>query len=77
MFVPFSLVEHVLDKDCSAREAFEILWPVIPANNLREIAKPLVKFLMAASTQHSTRSALRTRNDQLGHGPVGAPQCVE
>jgi len=76
MFIPFCLVEYVLDKDLSAREAFEVLWPVIVQMNLREVVKPLVKFLMAAATKHSTRSPPRTVNAELGHGIVGAADVV-
>lgn len=72
MFIPFCLVEFVLGKDLSAREAFKVLWPAIQANNLREVAKPLVRFLMVAATKCSARSAPRILNTTLGHGVTGA-----
>lgn len=68
MFIPFGLVEYVLDKDLSAREAFEILWPVIESKGWQEPMKPLVNFLMVASTLHATGAPTRTVHTVLGKG---------
>ena len=76
MFIPFVLVEYVLGKDLSAREAFEILWPVIQTNNMRDVAKPLVKWLMVAATKHNARREPRTVNDELGEGMTGAADIL-
>ena len=77
MFIPFELVSYLIDKDYSAREAFEVIWPIVVAENLRDVVKPLIKFLMVAATQYSTtRHAPRTVNDSLGHGVVGDPQVL-
>jgi hypothetical protein len=76
MFIPYCLVEYVIDQDLSARDAFEILWPVIVQKNLREICKPLVNFLMVAATKPGIRSSPRTVNDQLGLGITGAADVV-
>lgn len=76
MFIPFCLVEYVIDLDLSAREAFEVLWPVIVQKNLRETAKPLVKFLMVAATKFGQRGAPRTLNDRLGFGVTGAADVI-
>jgi hypothetical protein len=76
MYIPFCLVEYVIDQDLTAREAFEILWPVIVQKNLRNVCKPLVKFLMVAATKPGPRSNPRTVNDQLGLGIIGAADVI-
>lgn len=76
MFIPHCLAECVIDLDLSAREAFEVLWPVIAQKNLPEMAKPLVRFLMVAATKCGTRGAPRTLNDELGFGITGAADII-
>ena len=76
MFIPFCLVEYVIGKELSAREAFEVLWPVILQQNMRETAKPLIKFLMVAATKHTARSPPRTVNQTLGYGIIGAADVI-
>lgn len=72
MFIPYGLVEYVLDKDLTARVAFEVLWPVILSKGWRDCTQPLVEFLMVAGTLHSTARPPRTLNSQLGLGPTSA-----
>lgn len=50
MFIPYGLVPYVIAQDLTARQAFEILWPVILAKGWKDHTIPLVKFLMVAST---------------------------
>jgi hypothetical protein len=42
MFVPFDLVEFLLGKDLTAREAYLIVYPLLEDNDLLEICRPLV-----------------------------------
>lgn len=72
MFIPYGLVEYVLDKDLTARAAFEILWPVIQAKGWTHCTRPLVEFLMVSTTLHSTDFPPRTMCLTLGLGPTSS-----
>lgn len=76
MYIPYGLMEYVLDKDLTARQAFEVLWPMILSKGWRDHAKPLVNFLMVASTLHTVGAAPRTWNAALGLGMVGAADVL-
>ena len=50
VFIPFPLVPYMLEKDLTARQAFEILIPVIQSLGLEAACGPLIDFLIIAST---------------------------
>jgi hypothetical protein len=67
MFVPFDLVEFLLGKDLTAREAYLIVYPLLEDNDLLEICRPLVEFLQVASTQPTAGNPRPvTLQDRLG-----------
>lgn len=76
MFIPFGLVPYVLDRDLSAREAFETLWPIILEKGWRAHTKPLVNFLVMATTLHVLGNPPRTLNGSLGRGPTSAADVL-
>lgn len=76
MFIPYGLVEYVIDRELTARQAFETLWPIILAKGWREHTKPLVNFLIVATTLHSEFLPTRTLNAILGHGPTSAAEVL-
>lgn len=76
MYIPYGLVEYVIGKDLTAREAFEILWPVIESKGWQTVAQPLVRFLMIASTTPEVGLPPATLLPQLGFGPVGAADVL-
>jgi hypothetical protein len=51
MFIPYELVEFLLGKDLSAREAYLVMYPLLEKRSLLEVWYPLVEFLQLASTQ--------------------------
>jgi hypothetical protein len=51
MFIPFVLVKFLLGKDYTAREAYLTVYPLLDANELLDICRPLVEFLQVASIQ--------------------------
>jgi len=71
MYIPFSLVEHVLGKDLTARQAFEVIWANVQAQGLCDNTRSLMNFLMVATTKHSTTSNSRVLLDHLGIAEVG------
>jgi hypothetical protein len=67
MFIPFVLVEHLLGKDYTAREAYLTVYPLLGALDLLEIFRPLVEFLQVASTQPTDGNPRPfTLQDRLG-----------
>jgi len=77
MFIPYPLVQFVLGKDLTAREAFEILYPVMLDNNWVSHYTKLLIFLMIASTQPNTTDLTpATALDTLGIGATTAPEVL-
>jgi hypothetical protein len=54
MFVPFELVTCLLGKDYTARDAFELCYPVLDAEGLEASCAPFLDFLQLASTKSTT-----------------------
>jgi hypothetical protein len=69
MFIPFVLVEYLLGKDYTAREAYLTVYPLLEATDLLEICRPLVEFLQVASTHPANR-----RQSAPTHAPGSARQ---
>lgn len=70
MHIPCSLVECVLGKDLTARQAFEVVWAAVQAQGLRAHTKTLMRFLMVATTRHSTTEDSRVLLDRLGRSDI-------
>ena len=71
MFIPFPLVEYVIGKDLTARQAFEMLLPVVDALGLRTHCKQLLTFLVVAVTKPSASNIVPlTLLPQLGRTNV-------
>ena len=51
VYIPYSLMPFVLDKDLTARQAFETLIPIIQDQGLEAACAPLLNFLIVASTK--------------------------
>jgi hypothetical protein len=74
MFAPFDLVEFLLGKDHTAREAYLIVYPLLEDNDLLEICRPLVEFLQVASTQTTAGNPRPVSlQDRLGKGRLTRP----
>jgi len=78
MYIPSVLLPYVLEKDLTAREAFETLLPLIEDENLLQAAAPLVKFLLVATTRIDGDAGPTTavRMGQLPD-PCGARQVIQ
>lgn len=72
MYIPYGLMEYVLGKDLTGRQAFEILWPVIQSKGWAPHTGPLLEFLMVATTLHDDSLPPRTWNARLGLGDTSA-----
>jgi hypothetical protein len=67
MFIPFELVEFLLDKDLTAHEAYLVVFPLLEDNNLLYVCRPLIEFLQVASMQPTSGNHHPlTLQDQLG-----------
>ena len=73
MFIPYPLVPYVLDRQLSAKEAFDVLVPVIQSLELTDACKPLLDFLLIATTQSAgVPNEPLTLQDSLGVTPSNA-----
>jgi hypothetical protein len=67
MFVPYDLVDLLLGKDLTAREAYMTVYPVLEDNGMLDLCLPFVEFLQVASTQPSNSNTRPfTLQDRLG-----------
>ena len=57
VYIPYSLIPFVLDKDLNARQAFETLAPVIQAQGLEAVCAPLLDYLIVSSTARQGAAA--------------------
>jgi len=51
MCIPFPLVQHVLGKDLTARQAWDVLYPAITTAGMEHECNNLLEFLMVAATK--------------------------
>ena len=51
MFLPYPLIPYVIDKGLSAKAAYDVLVPVIESLGLMAPCKPLLDFLLVATTK--------------------------
>ena len=53
MFIPHPLLQYVIRKRLTAKDAFTTLFPVIQDTDLEVVCVPVIEFLMVARTWHS------------------------
>ena len=76
MFVPFPLLSYLLPEELTAKKAIQILVPIIEDSGMEAVCKPLLDWLMVASTAQGEGTLLQL--DQAGTTPQGArPLHVE